>query len=55
MGNLIEWALLNGPEMISAIVMLLSGAIAISMLIPGEQPEKALQAIVNFLSKFSKK
>lgn len=43
------------PEIISAVVALLSGVIAICLLIPGEQPEKALQGVVDFLKKFSLK
>lgn len=45
----------KGPEILSAVVALLSGIIAVSMLIPGEQPEKALKSVVEFLAKFSKK
>lgn len=45
----------KGPEIVSAIVALLTGVIAVALLIPGEQPEKALQSVVNFLAKFSKK
>ena len=44
-----------GPAIISAVVALLSGVIAVALLIPGEQPEKALQGVVAWLSKFSKK
>lgn len=58
MGSLIEVLKLvveKGPEVISAVVALLSGAIAIALLIPGDQPEKALQNIVNLLTKISKK
>lgn len=40
---------------LGAITALLGAIIAIAQLIPGEQPEKALQAIVDFLSKFSRK
>jgi hypothetical protein len=50
-----QWLVAHGPEIVSAIMALLSGVIAISMLIPGEQPEKALQGVVEFLKKFSKK
>lgn len=45
----------KGPEILSAVVALLSGIIAVAMLIPGEQPEKALKSVVEFLAKFSKK
>ena len=43
------------PARVSAVVALLSGIIAVSMMIPGEQPEKALKGAVEFLEKFSKK
>lgn len=40
---------------LGAITALLGAVIAIAQLIPGEQPEKSLQAVVDFLSKFSRK
>jgi hypothetical protein len=43
------------PIYIAAFVAVLTALIGFFMLIPGEQPEKALQAVVDFLSKFSKK
>lgn len=43
------------PVYISLLVGLLAALLAIALVIPGEQPDKALQAIVDFLSKFSKK
>lgn len=58
MDKLIEmgsWLVASGPQIVSAVVALLSGVIAIALLIPGEQPEKALQGAVDFLKKFSKK
>lgn len=45
--GLVEWT--------GAIVLVLNSLIALCLLIPGEQPEKALQAVVDFLGKFSKK
>jgi hypothetical protein len=53
--DFMNFILAHGPEIISAIVGVLSGIIGICLLIPGDQPEKALQGIVDFLSKFSKK
>jgi len=44
-----------GPEIVSGVVGILSGVIAIAMIVPGEQPEKALKGVVAFLEKFSKK
>lgn len=40
---------------VNAILAVLTALIALCMLIPGEQPEKALQGIVDFIAKFSKK
>lgn len=45
----------HGQEIVSAFVALLSAVIAISLLIPGEQPEKSLQKVVDFIQKISKK
>lgn len=53
--SVINYVLANWQSILSAIVALLSGLIAISLLIPGDQPEKALQGVVDFLSKFSVK
>lgn len=50
-----QWLVAHGPEIVSAVAALLSGVIAVSLLIPGEQPEKALKSVVAFLEKFSKK
>jgi hypothetical protein len=40
---------------LGAVTALLTAVIAIASFIPGDQPEKALQAVVDFLSKFSRK
>lgn len=40
---------------LGAITALLGAVIAIAQLVPGEQPEKFLQGVVDFLSKFSRK
>lgn len=50
-----QWLVLHGPDVVSGLVGVLSGVIAISLLIPGEQPEKALKSVVEFLTKFSRK
>lgn len=46
---------LNWLEIIGAVTTILLGLIALFELIPGEQPEKALQAVVNVLARFSRK
>ena len=53
--SVIGFVSLNYQAIITAVMALFTGIIAVSLLIPGEQPEKTLQAIVDFLSKFSKK
>jgi hypothetical protein len=40
---------------LGATTALLGAVIAIAQLIPGEQPEKSLQAVLDFISKFSRK
>jgi hypothetical protein len=52
---IIAWATASGPQFIAALMAALTGIIAVCLLIPGEQPEKFLQGIVDFLAKFSKK
>lgn len=51
--NIFEWALASGPNIIAATLAVLSALIALFLLIPGEQPEKTLQGIVDFLAKLS--
>lgn len=58
MGKLIEvikFVMANWEAIVAAISALLSGAIAVALLIPGEQPEKTLQKVVTLLAKFSRK
>jgi hypothetical protein len=43
------------PEILGLANAVLLPLIALCMVIPGEQPEKALQAVVDFIAKFSKK
>jgi hypothetical protein len=51
--ELVMWIIANYQLAITAVVTVLTGLIALFLLIPGEQPEKTLQKIVDFLSKFS--
>jgi len=53
--QLISWVSVHGAEILSAVVSAITALIALFMLIPGEQPEKALQKLVDFLAKFSRK
>ena len=53
--DIFNFLVTNGPALISGIVGVLTAIIGVALLIPGEQPEKFLQSIVDFLTKFSKK
>ena len=46
---------MNISEWISAITGLLTAVIGVCLMIPGEQPEKFLQGVVDFLKKISAK
>ena len=45
----------NGPALLGALTACLVALSALFMLIPGDQPEKALQGLADFLKKFSAK
>lgn len=45
----------QAQNIVGGIVMIVNGLIIVAMIIPGEQPEKFLHGIADFLSKFSKK
>ena len=42
-------------EIIVATNAFIAGLITVCLLIPGDQPEKALKGVVNFIAKFSNK
>ena len=50
-----KWILDNYQAVLSALVAVVSALIALFLIIPGEQPEKALKSVADFLAKFSKK
>lgn len=50
-----KWILANYQAIIASIVGLCMALIVIAQMIPGEQPEKFLQGVVDFLAKFSAK
>lgn len=49
----LNWAIANGPQFVTALMSVISALIALSLLIPGPQPEKFLQSCLDFLAKFS--
>ena len=50
-----SWIIAHWQEVLGAVTAILSGIIAVFMLIPGDAPEKQLQKIVDFIKKFSVK
>jgi glutaminase len=53
--NALQFIVEHGVDLLGAAVLILSGVIVIAEIIPGEQPEKTLYKVVDFLKKFSKK
>jgi len=53
--KIVNFVAQNYQAILSGIDGILLGVIAICVLLPGPQPEKALQGIVDFIAKFSKK
>lgn len=53
--ELLKWAIQSGPHFIAALNAVLVAVIALCMMIPGDQPEKFLKEVVDFLSRFSAK
>jgi hypothetical protein len=47
--------LANWQMILAAVIGLFSALIVFFMAIPGDAPEKQLQSVVDFLSKFSRK
>lgn len=43
------------PEYLGLVSAVLVALIALFMVIPGDQPEKALQSVLDIIKKFSKK
>ena len=53
--DLVMWVGVHGPEVVASLVAALSALIVLFALIPGDQPEKALQGVVDFIKKLSRK
>ncbi len=45
----------KGQEVLTQIVVIITAMIAIAMVIPGDEPEKTLQKVLDFIKKVSKK
>ncbi len=55
MTEVVSFVVAHYQEILAAVTLVLTGVIGIALLIPGDQPEKALQAVVSFIAKFSRK
>jgi len=53
--EIVKWAVESGPHFITALGGVVSALIVLALLIPGDQPEKTLQKLADFLAKFSRK
>jgi hypothetical protein len=53
--DVIKFIFSNLSAIVAALITILSGVIAIALIIPGDQPEKFLTAVRDFLKKFSRK
>lgn len=53
--ELVKTIITHGPEIISALVGLLSALIAVACLIPGDEPEKTLSKVLEVIKKLSAK
>jgi len=53
--ELVNWVFANWQNMFVAVESILAAFIVLFLLIPGDQPEKFLQSVLDFVKKFSKK
>lgn len=53
--DVIKFIAAHFNEIVTALVGLLMGIIGVCLIIPGDFPDKQLQAMVDFLKKFSAK
>ena len=53
--EIVGWVIAHYMEVISAVVALLSGVVAVALIIPGDEPEKSLGKVLEVLKKISKK
>lgn len=53
--DMAKWLVGHWEDVVLALNALVAGLIAVALLIPGDQPEKAFKAFAAFLAKFSRK
>jgi hypothetical protein len=52
---MIQFVMVNWQMILAAVNAVLAAGVAIALLIPGDQPEKAFRAVADMLSKISTK
>jgi hypothetical protein len=55
MNETLSYVVSHGTQILGAVTALLTAAIAVATLFPGDEPEATLQKIVDFISKISRK
>jgi hypothetical protein len=53
--DVVAWVFAHWYEVVAQLVAVLMALIALFTLIPGPSPERELQAVLDFLKKFSRK
>lgn len=53
--GIVNILLANYELILGAVIGILGGAYVIACIIPGEHPDKEIDAVANFLKKFSRK
>jgi len=53
--EIIRWIVGNYAAVIAAVNAVILALVALFLLIPGEEPEKTLKKIADFIGKFSRK
>jgi hypothetical protein len=53
--DIVNFIAANAGAIIAGVLGLFTSALAIALIVPGSQPDKFLQSVVDFISKFSRK
>jgi len=53
LGSIISFLANNLPAILKGLIAIVGGLLAVAVLVPGDQPDSALKAILAFIQKFS--
>lgn len=53
--DIVNFVAAHAGAIVGGVLGLFTSALAIALIVPGEQPDKFLQGVVDFVSKFSRK